>query len=35
VVGVAVDLESSLVDDNVVVEPAERYQIIGVGRPAL
>jgi hypothetical protein len=35
VVGVAVDFESALVDDDVMVEPAERYQIIGIGRTAL
>jgi hypothetical protein len=34
VVGVSVDLEASLVDDDVMVEPAEGYQIIGIGRPA-
>ena len=31
VVGVAVDLEAALVDDDVMVEPAECYQIVGVG----
>jgi len=35
VVGVSVDLKASLVDDDVMVEPAERYQIIGIGTPAL
>ena len=35
VFGVAVDLESSLVDDDVVVVPAEGDQILGVGGPAL
>jgi len=31
----SVDLEASLVDDDVVVEPAEGDQIIGIGRTAL
>ena len=35
VVGMSVDLEASLVDDDVVVEPAEGDQIIGIGRTAL
>jgi hypothetical protein len=35
VFGVSVDLEASLVDDDVMVEPAERYQITRIGRPAL
>jgi len=34
-VGVSIDLKTSLVDDNVMVEPAEGDQIIRVGRAAL
>ncbi|MGH8949934.1 MAG: hypothetical protein ACRDX9_00775 [Acidimicrobiia bacterium] len=35
VVGVAVDLVAAFVDDYLVVEPAEGYQVVGVGGSAL
>jgi hypothetical protein len=35
VFGVAVGLEASLVDDDLVVEPAEGDQVLGIGGSAL
>jgi len=34
-VGVVVDAETTLVDDHLMVEPAEHYEVLGVGLPTL